>query len=132
MLLVDGSLADMVPAALARSLGADIVVAVDVSGPLPRRRPKTMLQIMVAASALQGGVSERLTREADLVLTPEVDGYAFWELSRIDEFRQAGVDAAEQALPLVRALVAAAQARRRWQMVRAHADAGADQAGAAR
>lgn len=115
MLLVDGGLVDMVPAALARSLGADIVVAVDVSGPLPRRRPSTMLQIMVAASALQGGIAERLARDADLVLTPEVDAYAFWELSRIAEFRRAGQVAAEQSLPLVRALVEVARARREWQ-----------------
>jgi NTE family protein len=119
MLLVDGGLADMVPAALARSLGADIVVAVDVSGPLPRRRPKTMLQIMVAASTLQTGVAERLACDADLVLTPEVDAYAFWELSRIAEFQHAGEVAAEQSLPLVRALVDVAQARRAWQRERA-------------
>ncbi|BCJ49328.1 hypothetical protein Asp14428_08030 [Actinoplanes sp. NBRC 14428] len=36
-LLVDGSLVDIVPAGLAREMGADVVVAVDVSGPLPRR-----------------------------------------------------------------------------------------------
>lgn len=115
MLLVDGGLADMVPAALARSLGADIVVAVDVSGPLPRRRPATMLQVMVAASSLQAGIAERLARDADLVLTPQVDAYAFWELSRIAEFRRAGQVAAEQSLPLVRALVEVARARREWQ-----------------
>ncbi|MGX6607186.1 patatin-like phospholipase family protein [Micromonosporaceae bacterium Da 78-11] len=111
LLLVDGGLADMVPAELARALGADIVVAVDVSGPPPRRRPSTMLQIMVAASTLQAGVTERLARDADLVLTPDVDAYAFWELSRISEFRQAGRAAAEQALPLLRALVEVAEAR---------------------
>jgi NTE family protein len=115
MLLVDGSLVDMVPAGLARSLGADIVVAVDVSGPLPRRRPKTMVQVMVAASTLQSGVAEQLARDADLVLTPDVDAYAFWELSRMTEFGLAGQAAAEDALPLVQALVEVAEARRSWE-----------------
>jgi NTE family protein len=119
MLLVDGGLVDMVPAELARSLGADVVVAVDVAGPLPRRRPTTMVQILVAATALQAGVAERVARDADVVLTPAVDGYAFWELSRVAEFRQAGAAAAEQALPLVRSLVDVAQARRTWQHARA-------------
>ena len=114
MLLVDGSLVDMVPAALARSMGADIVVAVDVSGPLPRRPPKTMVQIMVAVSALQPGVQEQLARDADLVLTPDVDAYAFWELSRLGEFEQAGQLAAEESLPLVQALVQVAEARTAW------------------
>jgi NTE family protein len=114
-LLVDGSLVDMVPAALARSMGADIVVAVDVSGPLPRRPPKTMVQIMVAVSTLQPGVADQLARDADLVLTPEVDTYAFWELSRMSEFEQAGQAAAEESLPLVHALVQVAEARSAWQ-----------------
>jgi NTE family protein len=114
-LLADGSLVDMVPAALVREMGADIVVAVDVSGPLPRRRPTTVLQIMVAVSTLQPGGSERLAAEADLVLSPAVDEYAVWELSRIPEFEDAGRVAAEQALPLLRALVDTAAARREWE-----------------
>ncbi len=117
-LLADGSLVDMVPAALARDLGADIVVAVDVSGPLPRRRPTTVLQIMVAVSTLQPGGSERLAQDADLVLSPAVDEYATWELSRIPEFEEAGRAAAEHALPLLRALTATAAARREWERTR--------------
>ncbi len=113
-LLVDGGVVDLVPAALARTLGADIVVAVDVSGPLPHRPPKTLLQIMIAASTLQPGVAQRLARDADLVLAPAVDEYVLWELSRIPEFVQAGRAAAEQALPLLHALIAVARARRDW------------------
>jgi NTE family protein len=114
--LVDGSLATMVPAGLARELGADIVLAVDVSGPLPRRQPTTLLQVMVAVSTLQPGGSDRLAHDADLVISPEVDEYAFWELSRIAEFEEAGRAAAEQALPLLRSLLATAAERRAWQL----------------
>jgi NTE family protein len=114
-LLVDGGLVDLVPAALARSLGADVVVAVDVSGPLPRRAPRTMLQILVAATHLQTGVAESLARDADVVLSPAVDEFAFWELSRIPEFVQAGREAAEAALPVIRALCQVVAARRHWQ-----------------
>ena len=114
--LVDGGLVTMVPAALAREMGADIVLAVDVSGPLPRRQPTTLLQVMVAVSALQPGGSDRLVQGADLVIAPEVDEYAFWELSRIAEFEEAGRTAAEQALPLLRSLIATATERRAWQL----------------
>jgi NTE family protein len=113
-LLVDGGLVDLVPAALARSLGAEVVVAVDVSGPLPRRAPRTMLQILVAATHLQTGVAEALANDADLVLSPTVDEFAFWELSRIPEFEAAGREAAERALPVLRALREVVAARRRW------------------
>lgn len=65
-------------------------------------------------------MAERLARDADLVLAPAVDEYAFWELSRIPEFEQAGRAGAEQALPLLRALVAVAEARQASQ----HAGAG--------
>jgi NTE family protein len=115
LLLVDGGLVDLVPAALARDMGADIVVAVDVSGPLPRRAPTSMLQILVAATHLQTGVAEQLATDADLVLAPAVDEFAFWELSRIPEFEQAGREAAEQAMPVLRALCAVVEARREWQ-----------------
>jgi NTE family protein len=114
-LLVDGSLVDLVPAELARELGADIVVAVDVSGPLPRKPPTTLLHIMVAVSTLQPGGPQLLSETSDLVLSPDVDGYAFWELSRISEFEDAGRAAAEQALPLLRALTGTAAIRREWQ-----------------
>ncbi|MFC4068949.1 patatin-like phospholipase family protein [Actinoplanes subglobosus] len=114
-LLVDGGLVTMVPAALAREMGADIVIAVDVSGPLPRRPPTTVLHIMVAVSTLQPGGRDSLEEDADLVLKPDVDAYAFWELSRIPEFEDAGRSAAEKALPVVRALLTAAEARRDWQ-----------------
>ncbi|MET0419655.1 MAG: patatin-like phospholipase family protein [Actinoplanes sp.] len=114
-MLVDGSLVDIVPAGLARDLGADIVVGVDVSGPLPRRRPSTLLHVMVAVSALQPGSHDRPGEKADLVLAPEVDEYAFWELSRIEEFEEAGRKAAEKALPLLRSLIATAEARQEWE-----------------
>jgi NTE family protein len=114
-MLVDGGLVDMVPARLARELGADIVIAVDVSGPLPRRPPTTLVHVMVAVSAMQPGGTQRLTEDADLVLAPEVDGYAFWELSRVTEFEEAGRVATEQALPLLTALTGTAAARREWE-----------------
>jgi NTE family protein len=113
--LVDGGLVDLVPAGLARAMGADVVVAVDVSGPLPRRAPTSMLQILVAATHLQTGVAEQLAVEADLVLAPEVDEFAFWELSRIPEFELAGREATERALPVLRALCSVVEARREWQ-----------------
>lgn len=113
-LLVDGGLVDLVPAGLARTMGADVVVAVDVSGPLPRRAPTSMLQILVAATHLQTGVAEQLAVEADLVLAPAVDEFAFWELSRIPEFEEAGRVAAEKALPVLRALRGVVEARREW------------------
>ncbi|MEU4692480.1 patatin-like phospholipase family protein [Actinoplanes sp. NPDC023714] len=118
LMLVDGSLVNIVPAGLARRLGADIVVAVDVSGPLPRRPPATILHIMVAVSTLQPGGTGTLAKDADLVLTPDVDGYAFWELSRIPEFEEAGRAATAEALPLLKALKEAAAARKEWESAR--------------
>jgi NTE family protein len=52
--------------------------------------------------------------DADLVLAPEVDEFAFWELSRIPEFELAGREATERALPVLRALCSVVEARREW------------------
>jgi NTE family protein len=110
---------DLVPAALARRLGVDIVVAVDVSGPLLHRPPTTLLQIMVAAStpAARRGRTARPRRRSGP--GPAVDEYAFWELSRIPDFEQASRAAVERALPLLRALTSVAQVRRDWQQTAA-------------
>jgi NTE family protein len=116
-------LVDPVPATLARTLGADIVVAVDVSGPLPhppigpgpdRRRGRVVPPRGLQVTGRRHDLQQRL---------PAVDEYAFGELSRIPESEQAGQTAAEQALPLLRALIAAAQARRDWQHASSHRSA---------
>jgi NTE family protein len=114
-MLVDGGLVDLVPAGVAREMGADIVVGVDVSGPLPHRPPATMLHILVAVSTVQPGGSERPGEGADVMLSPAVDEYAFWQLGRVAEFEDAGRAAAEEALPLLSALHAAAVARHEWE-----------------
>jgi NTE family protein len=112
LLLVDGGLVDLVPARLARRLGADVVIAVDVSGAAPHRRPTSLVEVIVAATHLPAGAAQCLAHESDLLLVPHVDEYAIWDLGRIAEFETAGRRAAERAVPLVRALVDVARARR--------------------
>ncbi len=123
--LVDGFLSDPVPVSLARDLGADIVVAVDVcgagrlfegeiesaGGPLkdlraalrgegPRRRGASGLEIAAATvEVLERHVAMPALEDADVVISPEVHefaGYEFLSVQRLVELgEQAGVAAVE-------------------------------------
>lgn len=101
--LVDGGVVHKVPAALARSMGADLVIAVDVGVPAFAAGPaRNLLDALLHAFDI---MSERLVSEelewADVVLRPRapVSGYSFKNAAA---FFQRGAAEAEPAVPLVR------------------------------
>lgn len=107
--LVDGGVLHKVPVQLARELGADIVIAVDVSVPYSWRRKKPrhplvflmrMLEIMderLVAAELNG---------ADIIIRPWADCGIF-EFHRYRSQILSGQAAAEAAIPAIRACLAA-------------------------
>ena len=71
-LLLDGAVAQPVPVALAKSMGADIVIAVDVSTPMSiKKEPKNLVATILNTIDI---MSERIIQDelqlADFVLTP--------------------------------------------------------------
>lgn len=103
-LLVDGGLANNLPVDVVRDMGADVVIAVDVSEPLVTR---DQLRSFVgvtnqAISVLTRANMEARLADADLVIAPdvrEVGAMAFAEADRIialgaDEARRRGEDLA--------------------------------------
>ena len=110
--LVDGGIVDNVPVDLARGMGADVVVAVDVtSPPYPR---DTWGDILGAGRQLIDALlrehARRWRQEADLVVTPRLQTGAedFGDPAGLIE---AGRAAAREALPRLRALAPGRQAR---------------------
>ncbi|MFZ2490597.1 MAG: patatin-like phospholipase family protein [Thermoanaerobaculia bacterium] len=87
-MLVDGGIADNVPVDLVRAMGADIVIAVDVSTPLLERKELgSMVAVLGQMSTIlmRRNTVEQLSH-ADLVLTPEVakvPSLAFGDAARI-------------------------------------------------
>jgi predicted acylesterase/phospholipase RssA/CRP-like cAMP-binding protein len=74
-LMIDGGVVHPVPAALCRSMGADLVIAVDVSAPASmRRKPGNLVSAILNTIDI---MSEKIVREelqlADIVLKPQLE-----------------------------------------------------------
>lgn len=106
-LLIDGGVAANLPAHIARVLGAEIVVAVDVNRSFKRPQPPThMLSIVMHSFFTIGRVADQLADgQADLLITPDVGDIGFDQLHRNAELVWAGERAAMVALPRLRRLV---------------------------
>ena len=105
--LVDGGLVANIPTAAVRSLGADIVIAVDVKaegakflGP-PQSAIGIMLQSMMV---VQRTASEHQLQDADVVIRPRVGHIRWDEVTRAAEFIDAGAEAARVTLARIKHL----------------------------
>ncbi|HEX7050274.1 MAG TPA: patatin-like phospholipase family protein [Longimicrobiales bacterium] len=105
--LIDGGVAANVPTRIARLLGAEIVVAVDVNQAFrPSQAPTNMLAVLAYVFFTIGRAAERVaTDAADLLIAPDVGDIGFDQLHRAKELLAAGEAAAREALPKLRALL---------------------------
>lgn len=138
-LLMDGTLVNPVPVALARALGADLVICVnlngDTGGPVarevvtpPRRgllrlvrgrsapepaAPGIARVVLDAFNITQDRISRaRLERDPpDVAIGPNVAGFGLFDFHRAAEGIALGHRAARAALPAIRAALAGAAAR---------------------
>lgn len=104
MLLVDGGLLNRVPARLCRSLGADLVLGVDVSAYLaPEYESKNLVSDALRAyNIVERRMTELLEDNCDFflpVIQPDVDAMHVKNLHASYEY---GKKAAEEALPKIR------------------------------
>jgi NTE family protein len=68
---VDGGLVSPVPVRIARSLGADFVIAVDISAKPQYGKTQSMIDVMLQTFAIMGqSISRNELREADIVIRP--------------------------------------------------------------
>lgn len=96
--LVDGGLVDNMPTDVARQMGADIVIGVHFSLPIP---PQKQLQSLtnVLTQAVSVAVSRTESdnlRNADLVLAPSLVGIGGTDYSHVHELVERGYQAAAQ------------------------------------
>lgn len=109
--LVDGGWTSRIPVDAARQLGAQRVVAVEVSdnadAVFTAGQPKTGLQIVLRAAEVTRNHLARLsTRRADLLLVPTTGRVALHDASRVAECVRLGAEAAQARLADLRALAA--------------------------
>jgi len=97
-LLVDGGFINRVPIRLARLLGADIVIGIDVAGDLhPPKSLNTGMEIVLRANAMvRHYLNELQLQEADLVLRPNVGNIHWADFDRLKELIAIGRKCAEE------------------------------------
>jgi NTE family protein len=97
---VDGGLVSPVPVRYARQMGADVVVAVDISSNPESNKTGGMLQVLLQTFSIMGqSIKEYELKEAEIVLKPALDGIGSTAFSQRQRSIQAGRQAMQQALP---------------------------------
>ncbi|MGH9802439.1 MAG: patatin-like phospholipase family protein [Blastocatellia bacterium] len=106
-MMVDGGLVGHIPASVARMMGADIVIAVDVNSQhLPIPQPTNMFSIMSQSLSIMGrSAVSYIYSDADVVIHPEIENVRPDDLSKAAEMIAAGEEAVRRVIPKIRKLM---------------------------
>lgn len=106
-LLVDGGVVGHLPAAVARVMGADVVIAVDVNSqhrPIPQ--PTNLFTVMSQSLSIMGrSTVTYLYQDADVVIIPKIGHIRPDDLSKAPEMIEEGEKATELLMRKIQALV---------------------------
>jgi NTE family protein len=120
--LVDGGLVAVIPSTVARSLGADIVIAVDVNGAgATFIGPSSSVIGVLFQSMLvvQKTASHYQLQSSDLVIQPKVSNIRWDEIGRAEELIAAGYEAGLESIPRIREVIdKAIKTEPRWYQLR--------------
>ena len=106
---VDGGLVSPVPVRFARQMGAELVIAVDISSPPEGNPAEGTLQILLQTFAIMGkSINRYELRDADLVIQPSQAGLKSADFSARQRAIDAGRAAMLAALPELKARLARA------------------------
>ena len=109
--LVDGGVRNNVPANVARSMGADVVVAVDVSSRDKRlgEPPKNLVQVFMASyDIMQEAQTTRVLQDADVIVKPDTAQLSGFDLDHVRDYVEVGRAATLEAFPQIQARLAEA------------------------
>ena len=105
---VDGGLVSPVPVRYARQMGADVVIAVDISSSPEGNPAGDSLQILLQTFAIMAkSINTFELRDADVVVRPALAGVKSADFTAKRRAIEAGRAAMQQALPQLRAALAA-------------------------
>jgi NTE family protein len=101
---VDGGLVSPVPVRFARRMGADVVVAVDISSPPENNPSDGTLQILLQTFAIMGkSINQYELKDADVVVRPSLAGLKGADFSSRQRAIDSGRAAMLAALPALKA-----------------------------
>jgi NTE family protein len=104
---VDGGLVSPVPVRYAKQMGADIVLAIDISSRPEDAKTSDLLEVLLQTFSIMGkSISQLELAQADLVVRPALPDVGSAEFSARKKSIEAGRAAMKQALPQLKALMA--------------------------
>ncbi len=105
---VDGGLVSPVPVRAARKMGAELVIAVDISSPPDGNLSGGTLDILLQTFSIMGkSINTFELRDAEVVVRPALTGISSSDFSARKRSIEAGRQAMTQQLPALRAAIAA-------------------------
>ncbi len=105
---VDGGLVSPVPVRAARQMGAELVIAVDISSPPEGNLAAGTLEVLLQTfSIMSKSINYFELKEADVVVKPILTGISSSDFGARKRSIEAGRRAMQQMLPQLRALIAA-------------------------
>jgi NTE family protein len=105
---VDGGLVSPVPVRYARQMGAELVIAVDISSAPEGNASDSQLAILLQTFAIMGkSINSFELKEAELVVRPELAGVKGGDFTARRRSMEAGKLAMQRAIPQLKALIEA-------------------------
>jgi len=102
-LLVDGGLINNLPVSAVRDMGAEYVIAVDLSAPLigSRKPPANLMEMWFLSLSTLIRNAHREAHLANVVITPVIGEFNWVDLNKIPVLIERGRAATQQALPQI-------------------------------
>lgn len=98
-MLVDGGVVDNLPVDVARELGADYVIAVDLwPPPSGSRRPENLFDVLIAAAGLWSHANHPDPATIDCYILPEIGEFRAWDFDAVPSLEAYGRAAAERVI----------------------------------
>jgi NTE family protein len=102
-ILVDGGVIDPVPVRVARDLGAQFIIAVDIGGSLANEFPTNLLGVgKRAAEITLLWQAESCVEGCEFVIRPNMCGFGTFDDDHKEEIYEAGRQAARDAIPMIK------------------------------
>ncbi|MDP1901909.1 MAG: patatin-like phospholipase family protein [Rubrivivax sp.] len=105
---VDGGLVSPVPVRFARQMGAEMVIAIDISSPPDGNATSDVMKMLLQTFSIMGrSINQFELKDADVVLRPAMAGVSSADFAARMKAIQAGRDVALKLLPELKAKIAA-------------------------
>jgi len=103
-MMVDGGLVGHIPASVARLMGADLVIAIDVNSQhLPIPPPTHLFSVMSQALSVMGRTAvQYLYADADIVIRPQIEQVRPDDLSKAADMIAAGEEAVRRVIDKIK------------------------------